>query len=207
MIRFSQIVHHQAPHVGNGEPPAPELVRSWREYRFLTTWLLEAERERVWDAIYDSERWPEWWRGRRGGRAARRRRRGRDRPGRPLRLALAAAVPRPLRDHDDAGRAPRLLEGDAVGELAGIGPLAPVRAAGRRRDPAVTAVLYEWNVATTKAWMNLLAPIARPIFQWNHDWVMRNGGTGLAKLLGARLLASGLSPGPHTFRASWHSHS
>ena len=33
------------------------------EYRFLTTWLLEAERERVWDAIYDSERWPEWWRG------------------------------------------------------------------------------------------------------------------------------------------------
>ena len=27
------------------------------EYSFLTTWLLEAERERVWDAIYDSERW------------------------------------------------------------------------------------------------------------------------------------------------------
>ena len=33
------------------------------EYRFLTTWLLEAPRERVWDAIYDSERWPEWWKG------------------------------------------------------------------------------------------------------------------------------------------------
>ena len=33
------------------------------EYAFLTTWLLEAERQRVWDAIYDSERWPEWWNG------------------------------------------------------------------------------------------------------------------------------------------------
>ncbi len=33
------------------------------EYSFLTTWLLEAERERVWEAIYDSERWPEWWKG------------------------------------------------------------------------------------------------------------------------------------------------
>ena len=38
--------------------------------------------------------------------------------------------------------------------------------------------------------MNLLAPIARPIFAVNHDWVMRGGGEGLAKLLGARLLAS-----------------
>ena len=33
------------------------------EYRFLTTWLLEAERERVWDAIYDSEQLAQWWRG------------------------------------------------------------------------------------------------------------------------------------------------
>ena len=32
-------------------------------YRFCTTWVLEADRERVWDAIYDSDSWPEWWRG------------------------------------------------------------------------------------------------------------------------------------------------
>jgi hypothetical protein len=38
--------------------------------------------------------------------------------------------------------------------------------------------------------MNLLSPIARPVFEWNHDWVMRNGGEGLAALLGCRLLAS-----------------
>ena len=37
--------------------------------------------------------------------------------------------------------------------------------------------------------MNLLAPVARPIFKANHDYVMRNGGEGIAKLLGARLLA------------------
>ena len=43
---------------------------------------------------------------------------------------------------------------------------------------------------TTRAWMNLLAPVARPIFAVNHDYVMRNGGHGLAKLLGAPLLAS-----------------
>jgi hypothetical protein len=55
----------------------------------------------------------------------------------------------------------------------------------------VTAVLYEWNVATTRVWMNLVAPIARPVFEWNHDWVMSRGAEGIASLLGCRLLASG----------------
>jgi hypothetical protein len=53
----------------------------------------------------------------------------------------------------------------------------------------VTAVVYEWNVRTTKAWMNALAPVAKGAFKSNHDYVMRNGGVGIAKLLGARLLA------------------
>jgi hypothetical protein len=78
---------------------------------------------------------------------------------------------------------PHLLEGDASGELAGIGRWRLFEHAG------VTAVLYEWNVRTTRAWMNFFAPFARPIFAVNHDYVMRNGGHGLAKLLGARLLA------------------
>jgi len=32
-------------------------------YRFLTTWLLAAPREAVWDTIYFAKHWPEWWRG------------------------------------------------------------------------------------------------------------------------------------------------
>ena len=35
-----------------------------------------------------------------------------------------------------------------------------------------------------------LAPLARPAFEWNHDWVMARGGEGIAQLLGCRLLAS-----------------
>ena len=78
---------------------------------------------------------------------------------------------------------PHLLEGNAEGELAGVG-----RWRLFERD-GVTAALYEWNVHTTRAWMNLLAPLARPIFAVNHDYVMRNGGHGLAELLDAPLLA------------------
>ena len=71
-----------------------------------------------------------------------------------------------------------------VGELEGVG-----RWRFYEQD-GVTAVLYEWNVATTKPWMNRLAPLLRPAFEWNHDWVMARGGEGIAKLLGCRLLAA-----------------
>lgn len=76
------------------------------------------------------------------------------------------------------------MEGVASGELAGTGRWRFFCADG------ATAVIYEWDVATTARWMNLLTPVARPLFAWNHDHVMRGGAEGLAYLLGARLLLS-----------------
>ena len=58
-------------------------------------------------------------------------------------------------------------------------------------------MIYEWRVHTTKPWMNLLAPVAKPIFAWNHDWVMRNGGTGLAGAARLRAARERLSPCAH----------
>ena len=55
----------------------------------------------------------------------------------------------------------------------------------------MTAVTYEWNVEHDEAWMNLLAPVARPVFAYNHDMVMRWGGEGLARRLDCNLLAAG----------------
>ena len=153
------------------------------EYRFLTTWLVEAERERVWDAIYESERWPEWWRGVvKTERLAEGDESGVGQVGRyvwksklPYKLEFTLRTTRVER--------PRLLEGAASGELAGTGRWRFFEQNG------ITAVIYEWDVHTTRAWMNVLAPIGRPLFAVNHDYVMRNGGEGIAKLLGAKLLA------------------
>ena len=90
-------------------------------YRFLTTWLLDAPVEPVWDAIYDTDAWPSWWPG-----VAPRRRAGR----RGERTASAASrASRSGAFADDlvfeilsllVERA-RLLEGIASGELAGVG--------------------------------------------------------------------------------------
>jgi len=37
--------------------------------------------------------------------------------------------------------------------------------------------------------MNVLGPVVRPAFVWNHDVVMRQGADGIARELGARLIA------------------
>jgi len=153
------------------------------EYRFLTTWLLQADRERVWDAIYESERWPEWWHG--VLEADKIEEGDRDGIGQYGRYVWKSKLPYKLEFFVRTTKVekPYLLEGDAEGELAGVGRWRLYEHGG------VTAALYEWNVRTTRAWMNLISPFARPIFAVNHDYVMRNGGRGLAKLLGAPLLA------------------
>ncbi|MEO7198127.1 MAG: SRPBCC family protein [Solirubrobacterales bacterium] len=153
-------------------------------YEFLTTWLIDAPREEVYNAIWDSESWPSWWEGvdearesdpgsacgigRRGGYV------WRGRIPYRVRFEVVSKVVEP----------PHLLVGEASGDLAGTGCWRFYE------DGGVTAALYEWNVTTTKPWMNAVAPLAGPVFRWSHDGLMQRGGEGLARLLGARLLAS-----------------
>lgn len=152
------------------------------DYRFLTTWVIEAPVERVFEAIHASEAWPQWWKGVEEVE--------REEPGDadgvgaldryvwksrlPYRLEFRMRITRVER--------PKLLEGEAVGELEGMGRWRLFESDG------TTAVIYEWHVRTTERWMNALAPVARPFFAWNHDVVMRQGGEGLARLLGAPLI-------------------
>jgi hypothetical protein len=155
------------------------------EYAFLTTWLLDSPRQPVWEAIHDQERWPQWWRGVEEAEEVRRGDGGAD-VGTVSRMVWKSLLPYRVSFEVTTTRVehPHLLEGHAVGELEGVGRWRLYEQEG------VTAVLYEWNVKTTKPWMNALAPLLRPAFEWNHDWVMARGGEGIARLLGCRLLAT-----------------
>jgi uncharacterized protein YndB with AHSA1/START domain len=155
------------------------------DYRFLTTWLLDSPREPVFDAIYDQASWPSWWRGvEEASEVSPGEESG---VGTVSRMVWKSLLPYRVEFEVTTTHVerPHLLQADAVGELSGVGRWRLFEEGG------VTAVLYEWNVATTRAWMNLLAPVARPVFEWNHDWVMARGGEGIADLLGCRLLARG----------------
>jgi uncharacterized protein YndB with AHSA1/START domain len=150
-------------------------------YSFLTTWGLDAPLEEVWEAVHATERWPDWWP---GVKVAERLVDGeRDGVGSVHRYVWRSRLPYDIEFRMRTTRVepPYLLEGDADGQLSGTGRW-------RLWSGSGTAVTYEWNVETTIPWMNAIAPVGRPVFRWSHDHVMRNGGRGLARLLGAKLL-------------------
>jgi hypothetical protein len=154
-------------------------------YRFLTTWLLETSRAAAWEVLQEPLGWPEWWRGvvrvseLDGG--------DEQRVGSTYRVAWRSRVPYLLEFDFTVRRvdSPCCMAGDASGDLDGTGVWRLFEQDG------VTAVLYDWDVTSTKRWMNLLGQVARPVFEHNHDAVMRWGGEGLARRLGTRLLAAG----------------
>lgn len=153
-------------------------------YRFLTTWVLEAPVHPVWDAIYDAERWPEWWRGVESVEELD--------PGGDLKVGSVSRqrwrsrLPYTLEFETRTTRVepPWTIEGFTTGDLEGRGRWRLFEHGG------VTVVLYQWDVRTRVRWINLLAPALRPAFRRNHHAVMRCGGEGLARRLGARLLAA-----------------
>jgi uncharacterized protein YndB with AHSA1/START domain len=153
------------------------------DYRFVTVWKLRAPVAEVWGAIVASEKWPSWWKGvvqvdelaAGDGTGIGDRRRYVWRSMLPYTLAfdMETTAVEPM------GR----LEGRASGELEGTGAWEFSEADG------LTIVRYTWQVRTTRPWMNLLAPLLRPAFAWNHDYVMKAGAEGLARLLNAELIA------------------
>jgi hypothetical protein len=152
-------------------------------YSFLTTWCVNAPVQAVWDVISASDRYPEWWKGVRkvtelepGGEHG---------LGALQRLQWRSKLPYTLEFDMRVTRSepPYLLEGHASGELEGVGIWRLYE------GPAGTALVYSWDVSTTRAWMNRMSRLGRPIFAWNHDYVMRQGARGLAERLGVELVA------------------
>src|SRR5437763_4783545 len=151
-------------------------------YEFVTIWRVKAPIEKVWDAIYHSTDWPTWWRG--VENVLETRKADDNGVGSIHRYTWKSKLPYRLSFDMQTIRIepPRLLEGVAVGELQGHG-LWQLSTEGSE-----TIVRYDWSVVTTKRWMNLLAPIARPLFEWNHNVVMSWGAKGLEKRLGASVV-------------------
>ncbi len=146
-----------------------------RRYTFVTEWDIPAPVERVWDELMAPEQWPDWWRGVvrvelvRDGRA--------DGCGVVRRYTWRSRLPYRLTfDMETIRIEPRsLIEGCARGELDGRGCWQLTPAGGHTR------VRYDWEVAVTKSWMKRLDPLARRLFEWNHDVVMEWGRQGLVK--------------------------
>ena len=150
-------------------------------YEFLTTWCVDTPIEAVFEVLRDSAGYPRWWKGVQSVEVVEQG--GDDGVGELARYTWRSVLPYSLGFEARVSRVepPYLIEAQASGELEGVGTW-------RLYEGQGTAVVYDWRVKTTKLWMNLFGPLARPAFAWNHDIVMRQGGYGLAAELGARLL-------------------
>lgn len=150
----------------------------------LTIWTIAAPIEDVWEAIAQAERWPSWWK---GVEKVEQLEPGDEHGiGRVIRSTWKSKLPYRLafESRTVKVRKPHTIEIEAIGELEGSG-----RWELSQADSA-TEARYYWSVRTTKRWMNLLAPVARPLFRWNHNVVMTQGGEGLARLLKTKLVSA-----------------
>jgi uncharacterized protein YndB with AHSA1/START domain len=152
------------------------------QYRFLTVWLLDAPIEQVWQAIADYQHLPTWWPS--VTRIVQLEPGAADGVGSKWQMTWKTPLSYTLTFDSQITQIepPTLLAITATGDVEGTGRWELSTAAEG------TLVHYYWTVSTTKAWMNALALLIRPVMEWNHDATMRQGGIGLAKFLGVQLL-------------------
>ncbi|PSJ15911.1 SRPBCC family protein [Nitrosomonas supralitoralis] len=151
------------------------------EFKFVTEWRIDAPLVEVCDTIIHCLDWPIWWKNVKmvekieNGDA--------DGIGSVHRFTWKGRIPyRFTFDMRVTGFVPlSLLEGHALGEITGTGRW------NFFREDELTVVRYHWHIYTNRRWMNLLAPIASPVFKWNHHQVMWQGAKGMACQLNARL--------------------
>lgn len=156
-------------------PPraCPKASNAAHAFSLVSHWRIDAPLDRVWDALSHPEHWPQWWpyvrtvtpvrAGDADGLGAIRRFVWTSRL--PYQLAFDVEVVELDQLRRIRGRASGQLDGEGVWELA---PAAEA-----------TEVTYTWSVVLGSAWMRWIAPIAAPVFRWNHHGVMRAGAAGL----------------------------
>lgn len=153
-------------------------------YHLVDKYRLSSNREAVWDALQAVPRWPSWWRWLKsvdvikqpasedgvGGTY-------RNRIDSPLRYGFTYQT-----KIVDTSR-PDTISLRSTGDLEGRGRF------DLADDPSGgTDLTFTWLVHTPKWWMNLMAPVGRPAFVWNHDRLMTDFGRGLAATTGGEVL-------------------
>lgn len=151
-------------------------------YHFVTEMRLSSSPSAVETVLRDVTRWPVWWKWAR-----------RIEPLDSLAPGTVGAryrnhIVTPLRygfvyDTEVVAVSERDIRLDSRGDLEGSGLFFFTST-----DGAGVTLAFTWLVQTSKWWMNLVGPLARPLFTWNHHAVMTDFARGLAHATGGVLL-------------------
>ncbi len=143
-------------------------------YTLTTTWKIDKPIEKIWDELIKFEDWPKWWKSIKHVRLEKLKNNTL-----VLHFTWKGILPYSLTfpiiiTYLDPMK---WIEGEAKGDLEGRGICAI------SSTKTQTTITFTWNVSTKKRWMNIVAPIAKPIFSWNHNNIMQQGAKGLARYL------------------------
>lgn len=149
-------------------------------YVFVDRWRLAADPAEVWTVVRRVEGWPTWW------------------PSvRRVEPVTTATDGPPTWRFTFRTRLPYAMVFDAEivrdDPLVGVETRVTGRVAGEGRwevrpVDGGSEVRFDWSVTPTLRWMRLLSPLARPVFGWNHESLMVEGGEALGRALGRPLL-------------------
>jgi hypothetical protein len=151
------------------------------DFSLTTRWLIPASVAEVWGCLVATENWPSWWEyvamvdetatGNSLGINNVRRYLWRTCLPYDLAIDLRVTQMHPYRS----------ITAEVTGDLIGSGDCAITY----RENEAATELIFTWNVSLAKSWMKLLGGVARPVFVWNHERVMKSGEEGLIRHLTA----------------------
>lgn len=165
------------PFAGCEDPKTGVTMRA-ADYHFVTSWTIRGPVRLIFDILKDGENYCRWW------RPAYVRT---DRVGtKKVRALVRAKLPYTLDFTTELVREdpPNEIEIRASGELSGRGLWRLEENSG---DVVIT---FYWDVRARKPWVKFLSPVLKPLFRWNHDWVMRTGEGRLQAEIDRRIRVS-----------------
>jgi hypothetical protein len=138
--------------------------------------------EKVWNVIDKAEDWPAWWKGFEEAEVIEK---GTiDGKEKIVSYTVKSFLPFTLSFDFKITNIEKYkrITGEATGDLEGTGVWTFEEING------ITYVQYKWDVVTTKKFINLISPVLKWFFVYNHNLLMHWGAKRLAKKLHAQLL-------------------
>ncbi|MEO5562176.1 MAG: hypothetical protein ABIR18_02050, partial [Chitinophagaceae bacterium] len=152
-------------------------------YSFISNWEIKAPLKDVWDLIDKGEDWHVWWRSVvktkivKSGTP--------DGLGQIIHYTWKSYLPFTLTiDFKITGKKLyQEIRGESTGDLLGTGVWTFAEIDG------ITYIQYQWEVVSTKKFVNFLSLFLKRFFTHNHNVIMHRGAKGLAKELHSKLIS------------------
>lgn len=146
---------------------------SFFDYHFITRWQIRGPIEVIYSILKKGERYSEWWSAYTRTQEIRKN---------VIEVLVRAKLPYTLKftselisETPPGGNPPHGFILKASGDLVGTGRW-ELRALGD-----ITEVFFYWDVRVDKKIIRWFSFLLKPLFVWNHNWVMKEGEKGLQK--------------------------